>query len=157
MTGTQADTQAVIVERDYPHPPDRVWRALTLPHLIAEWLMRNDFRPVLGHRFTLHGDWGGVMDCEILAVEPHRTLSYRWTHAHDDPAQALDSVVTFTLVPIETGTRLRVEHAGFGPGQRQAHRGARAGWPRFLTRLEAMLARPDDTTGQASLLPKDRS
>jgi uncharacterized protein YndB with AHSA1/START domain len=136
-----AETRSVVVERDLPHPPGRIWRALTEPHLIAEWLMQNDFAPAVGHRFELRGDWGGVLDCEVLAVEPDRTLSYSWNHAHDDPAFSLESVVTFTLVPTETGTRLRVEQKGFRPDQRQAYGGARQGWPGFLDRLGEVAAR----------------
>ncbi|HEY0917953.1 SRPBCC family protein [Devosia sp.] len=134
------ETLSVSVERDIPHPPERIWRALTQPHLIAEWLMQNDFQPVAGHRFTLRGDWGGVLDCEVLAAEPHRALSYTWNFAHEDPAYDLRSVVTFTLTPTATGTRLRLEQTGFRPGQKQAHHGARAGWPRFLARLEEVAA-----------------
>ena len=68
---TASEIRSVVVERDIPHPPEKVWRALTQPHLIAEWLMRNDFVPAIGHRFNLQGDWGGVLDCEVLSIEPH--------------------------------------------------------------------------------------
>src|SRR3546814_8856135 len=70
-----------------------------------------------GHGFQLRGDWGHV-DCEILDVEPGRTLSYAWNTAHDDPAYALDSVVTFTLEPTPAGTLLRMEQVGFRPDQK---------------------------------------
>src|SRR5262249_30414331 len=76
MNETSTETRSVVVERDIPHPPEKIWRALTQPHLLEEWLMKNDFKPVVGHRFNLRGDWGGVLDCEVLAVEPNRTLSY---------------------------------------------------------------------------------
>src|SRR3546814_10514010 len=88
---TDNDVRSVTVEREIPHPPEKIWRALTTQHLIEEWLMKNDFGLDLGHRFQLRGDWGHV-DCEILDVEPGRTLSYAWNTAHDDPAYALDSV-----------------------------------------------------------------
>jgi Activator of Hsp90 ATPase homolog 1-like protein len=97
MNSPAIETRSVVVERDIPHPPEKIWRALTQPHLIEEWLMKNDFKPVVGHRFNLCGDWGGVLDCEVLAVEPNRTLSYTWNFAHDDAAYNLKSVVTFTL------------------------------------------------------------
>jgi uncharacterized protein YndB with AHSA1/START domain len=137
------ETRTVVVERAFAFPPERLWRALTQPHLIQEWLMKNDFQPVVGHQFNLSGDWGGVLDCEVLAVEPHRTLSYRWDYAHDDPAYALNSVVTFTLTPTPDGTHLRMEQAGFRPDQKQAFGGAHAGWNAFLTKLDALLARAD--------------
>jgi len=138
--GAAPETRSVVVERELPFPPEKVWRALTQPHLIEEWLMKTDFEPVEGRRFHLTGDWGGVLDCEVLAVEPHRTLSYRWDFAHEDPAFDLKSVVTFTLEPTETGVRLRMEQAGFRPNQKQAYGGAMAGWPRFLEKLEGVLA-----------------
>jgi len=141
MTQAAEETRTVVVERDMPHPPERIWRALTQPHLIEEWLMKNDFRPAVGHRFNLTGEWGGVLDCEVLAVEPGRTLAYTWNFAHEDEAYDLRSVVTFTLAPTAGGTRLRVEQAGFRPQQRQAYGGARAGWAQFLEKLEAVAAR----------------
>ena len=138
-----AETRTVVVEREFPHAPEKLWRALTQPHLIAEWLMKNDFAPVAGHRFNLTGDWGGVLDCEVRLVEPNRRLSYSWDFAHGDPAFDLRSVVTFTLEPIATGTRLRVEQVGFRPEQKQAFGGARAGWARFLEKLEDLLTALD--------------
>jgi uncharacterized protein YndB with AHSA1/START domain len=143
MTETPTGTRAVVVERELPHPPEKVWRALTQPHLIEAWLMKSDFQPVVGHAFNLRGDWGGVLDCQVLAVEPLRTLSYSWNFAHDDAALSLQSVVTFTLTPTRAGTHLRMEQAGFRPEQKQAYGGAHAGWRQFLARLEQVLARPD--------------
>ena len=143
MTNATTETRAVIVEREIPHSPEKIWRALTQPHLIEEWLMKNDFKPVVGHSFNLRGDWGGVLDCEVLAIEPNKTLSYTWNHTHEDAAFNLMSVVTFTLEPTSTGTRLRVEQSGFRPDQRQAYGGAHAGWRQFFEKLEQVLARTD--------------
>ncbi len=138
---TDTETRSVVVERDLPFPPEKVWRALTQPHLIEEWLMKNDFMPVVGHRFNLRGDWGGVLDCEVLAVDPNRSLAYTWNFKHDDAAYDLRSVVTFTLTPTSSGTRLRMEQAGFQPAQRQAFAGANAGWQRFFGNLQQVLER----------------
>ena len=140
MNDTATETRSVVVEREIPHPPEKIWRALTQPHLIAEWLMKNDFEPVVGHRFNLRGEWGGVLDCEVLAVEPNKTLSYTWDFAHDDAAYNLKSVVTFTLTPTGAGTRLRMEQSGFRPDQKQAFGGARVGWQQFFANLEQVLA-----------------
>jgi uncharacterized protein YndB with AHSA1/START domain len=137
------ETRTVVVERDIPHPPEKLWRALTQPHLIEEWLMKNDFEPLVGHHFKLRGAWGGVLDCEVLTLELNKTLSYTWNHAHADPAFSLQSVVTFTLTPTRTGTHLRMEQVGFHPEQKQAYGGAKAGWEQFLTRLEQVAARAD--------------
>ena len=131
---------SVVVERDLPYPAERLWRALTQPHLIAEWLMQNDFAPVVGHRFNLRGDWGGVLDCEVLAIEPQTSLSYSWNYVHEDPAFDLRSVVTFTLTPLPSGVRLSMEQSGFRPEQAQASGGARHGWRQFFDKLEQLLA-----------------
>jgi uncharacterized protein YndB with AHSA1/START domain len=138
-----AETRSVVIERDFPHPPEKLWRALTQPHLIEEWLMKNDFRLAVGHRFKLRGDWGGVLDCEVLTVEPNRTLSYTWDFAHEDAAYELKSVVTFTLTPTPAGTHLRVEQEGFRPDQKQAFGGAHAGWRQFFEKLEQVVSRTE--------------
>ena len=69
MSKAAAETLSVVVEREIPFPPEKIWRALTQPHLIEEWLMKNDFRPAVDHCFTLRGDWGAV-DCQVLTIEP---------------------------------------------------------------------------------------
>ena len=141
MNDTSIETRSVVVEREFAFPPEKLWRALTQPHLMEEWLMKNDFKPSVGHRFNLRGEWGGVLDCEVLTIEPHRRLAYTWNFAHDDPTFSLKSVVTFTLTPTAAGTHLRMEQAGFGPQQKQAYHGARAGWAQFLQKLEQVSAR----------------
>ncbi len=133
MTSAASETRSVVVEREFPFPPEKIWRALTQPHLIGEWLMKNDFKAVVDHRFNLHADWGAV-DCQVLAVEPDRILSYTWA------AYGLESVVTWTLTPTSIGTYLRMEQSGFRPDQEQAYHGAKAGWPQFLANLERVLA-----------------
>ncbi|HLG87991.1 MAG TPA: SRPBCC domain-containing protein [Alphaproteobacteria bacterium] len=136
MSNEATETRSVVVEREIPYPPEKIWRALTQPHLIEEWLMKNDFKPAVGERFTLRGDWGSV-DCQVMAAEPNRTLSYTWG------ALGLESVVTWTLTPTGTGTRLRMEQSGFRPDQQQAYQGAKYGWQRFFGALEQVLARTD--------------
>jgi uncharacterized protein YndB with AHSA1/START domain len=135
-TATAPETLSVVVERDFPHPPEKIWRALTQPHLIEEWLMKNTFKPVVGHGFNFSAAWGGV-DCRVLTVEPNKTLAYTWG------GLGLESVVTWTLTPTSTGTHLRMEQLGFRPDQPQAYHGAKAGWPRFFANLEQVLARAE--------------
>jgi uncharacterized protein YndB with AHSA1/START domain len=141
MNQTSAATRSVVVERELPFPAERIWRALTQPHLIEEWLMKNDFKPVVDHRFNLRKnpkpDVSIVVDCQVLAVEPHQTLSYTWS------AYGLQGVVTWTLTPTSTGTHLRMEQSGFRPDQKQAYHGARHGWQQYLAALEQLLARTD--------------
>lgn len=132
MTEASAEARSVVVERELPFPPERIWRALTQPHLIEEWLMKTDFEPVVGHRFSLTADWGGVA-CRVRTVEPNRTLSYTWD------TKDLESVITWTLTPTSSGTRLRMEQTGFRPDQQSYYRGATARWQRFLAALEQVV------------------
>jgi uncharacterized protein YndB with AHSA1/START domain len=134
MSETSSETLSVVVERELPFAPEKIWRALTQPHLLEEWLMKNDFKPVVDHQFKFRGDWGSV-DCQVMEVEPNKTLAYSWG------AMGLGSVVTWTLTPTSAGTQLRMEQVGFRPDQQQAYRGATAGWPRFFAALEQVLAR----------------
>jgi len=139
MNNPSGETRSVVVEREFAFPPDKIWRALTQPHLIEEWLMKNDFMPIVGHRFNLRStprpDVNIVLDCQVLVVEPNRTLSYTWA------GLGLESVVTWTLTPTRAGTHLRMEQSGFRSDQRQAYGGARSGWPRILEKLAQVLAR----------------
>jgi len=136
MSNTATETLSVVIEREIPFPPEKIWRALTQPHLIEAWLMKNDFKPVVDHRFNFSADWGAV-DCRVLVVEPNKTLSYTWA------AYGLESVVTWTLVPAGAGTHLRMEQSGFKPDQQQAYQGARFGWQKFLASLEQVVARTE--------------
>lgn len=138
MTTPESTTRSVIVEKEFPQPPEKVWRALTEKSLIEQWLMKNDFEPSVGHSFTLRMEpvkgWNGVIDCEVLAVEPFRVLVYTWG------ALGLGSVVTFTLTPTDSGTHVRVEQSGFGENQDQAYNGAKWGWQNFMGNLERVVA-----------------
>jgi len=136
MTSAATEIRSVIVEREIAHPPEKIWRALTQPHLIAEWLMNNDFAPVVGHSFKFSADCGSV-DCRVGTVEPNRSLAYSWD------AMGLESTVTWTLVPSGSGTLLRMEQAGFRRDQEQAYQGAKIGWRHFFASLEQVVARID--------------
>ena len=141
MTNIATETRTVVVEREVPHPPEKIWRALTQPHLIEEWLMKTDFQPVEGHKFTLRNEpkpsVSVVVDCKVLEVEPHKTLSYSWA------AFGLDSVVTFTLTPTPTGTIIRMGQSGFRPDQELAYKGAKAAWKQFFAALGKVIGQMD--------------
>jgi uncharacterized protein YndB with AHSA1/START domain len=138
MTEPITEQRSVVIEREFSFPPEKVWRALTESSLIEQWLLKNDFQPVAGHAFTLRADpvpnWNGIIDCQVLAVEPGKTLSYSWG------SLGLESVVTFTLTPTQTGTQLRMEHFGFRPDQEAAYKGAKYGWQNFMGKLEGVVA-----------------
>jgi uncharacterized protein YndB with AHSA1/START domain len=136
-----ATAGSVIVERVMPHAPEKIWRALTQSALMEEWLMQNDFQPVVGHRFNFRAapippHWNGVTDCEVLAVEPHRRLAYSWNASGEEAATGIKTVVTWTLTPVEGGTRVRMEQSGFRPHEEHAHRGATYGWQKMVAGLE---------------------
>jgi uncharacterized protein YndB with AHSA1/START domain len=138
---TTAPTRTLVIERDIPYPPEKLWRALTQPHLIEEWLMKNDFQPVVGQRFNFRAtpvpNWSGIIDCKVLVVEPNSRLSYSWG------AMGLESVVTWTLTPTSTGTHLRMEHSGFRSEEDANYKGATYGWKKFIGSLENVVARLD--------------
>ena len=126
---------SIRIETEYPHPPERVWTALTDPRAIAEWLMPNDFQPRLGHRFQFRianaRGWSGVVDCEVTWLEPPKRLSYTWR------SDKVDTVVDWSLQPTAKGTRLELVHSGFkGVGQtilRKFMMGP--GWSRMLEKV----------------------
>ncbi|HEV7157263.1 MAG TPA: SRPBCC domain-containing protein [Caulobacteraceae bacterium] len=144
MTETIAATRSVVIEQEMPHPPEKVWRALTQQALIAEWLMDNDFEAEVGHRFRLRAEpapnWNGIVEGEVLTVEPHQRLVYTWGSGGDQAASAPRTVVTWTLTPSQAGTLLRMEQSGFRPQDEAGFKGASFGWRRFLGALERVLA-----------------
>ena len=129
-----SDSKTVVVERSLSHPPEKVWRVLTEPEFIEEWLQKNDFKPEVDHCFRLSFDWGAV-ECRVFNVDPCRQLSYSWV------AGELESVITWTLTATDTGTLLRMEQTGFKADQPRFYHGARAGWPRFISAIEVILDR----------------
>ncbi len=137
MSDRQESTSAVVIERTFRQTPDKLWRALTESRLIAQWLMNNDFEPVVERKFQFRAEpvpqWDGVIECEVLIIDPEKRLSYSWR------SMGLTSGVLFTLTPAEGGTHLRMEHSGFGPDQLAAYQGAMYGWQKFLGNLERIV------------------
>ena len=131
-------TRSLVIEKELPHRLEKVWRALTQGPLIKEWLMDNDFQPVVGHRFDFRStpmpNWNGVIDSEVLVVEPNKKLSYSWN------SLGLKSVVVWTLVATKNGTLVRREQSGFQPDQEANYQGANYGWQKFIGNLERVVA-----------------
>jgi uncharacterized protein YndB with AHSA1/START domain len=136
----RTQTETISFEFDLHHSPEKVWRALTDPVLLTEWLL-----PVVeltlepGAAFTFktqpYPGWDGIVNCRILEIEANRKLSYTWS------VPFLDTVVTFTLTPTTTGTRLSLVQSGFTPDQRRESGGARYGWKLMGGKLVDLLAR----------------
>jgi uncharacterized protein YndB with AHSA1/START domain len=142
LTDTTApgQTEALSFEFGFPHPPEKVWRALTDPALLAEWLLPViDLKLERGAAFTFKtqpvGGWDGIVHCRIADIDPHRKLSYDWVVGD------MTTVVTFALTPTASGTRLTLQHSGFTPGQKQNFGGARYGWKLMGGRLVDLLGR----------------
>jgi uncharacterized protein YndB with AHSA1/START domain len=135
---TTTATRTLVIEREMPHPPEKIWRALTEGSLIKEWLMENDFQPIVGHGFKFRStpvpNWDGIINSEVLIVEPNKELSYSWG------TMGMESVVTWTLAATSGGTLVRMEHSGFGPDQDAAYKGAQYGWQKFIGGLERVVA-----------------
>jgi uncharacterized protein YndB with AHSA1/START domain len=131
-------TRSLVIERELPHPVEKVWRALTQGALIKQWLMDNDFQPVAGHKFKFHTtpmpNWNGIIDSEVLVLEPNKKLSYSWN------SLGLMSVVVWTLIATSSGTLLRMQQSGFGTDQDANYQGAKYGWQKFIGGLERVVA-----------------
>jgi uncharacterized protein YndB with AHSA1/START domain len=141
-----ADLRSVVIEREFQHPPEKVWRALTQSELLAEWVMQNDFKPVVGHKFNFRSQpnphWNGVTDCEVLVVEPNKRLSYSWNASGDEAVNGTKTVITWTLTPTKKGVHLRMEHSGFRAAEDKGFlEGAKFGWGKMLGALEVVLGR----------------
>ena len=139
---SQSDTLAF--EIDLKHSPQKVWRALTEPALLKDWLLPvTGLKLELGAAFTFQTqafqDWDGTVRCRMLEIEPLQKLRYAWAVGEME----LDTVLTFTLSPIEAGTRLSIVQSGFKPHQKQAFGGARYGWNMMGGRLIDLLAKGD--------------
>ncbi|MGA9569839.1 MAG: SRPBCC domain-containing protein [Candidatus Acidiferrales bacterium] len=136
-----ATTRSLVIEREMPHPPEKIWRALTQGPLIEEWLMKNDFQPVVGHQFSFHSTpvpgWDGIMQSEVLTIEPNSKLSYSWG------TMGTTSLVTWTLTPTKAGTHVRMEQTGFRSEQDAAYKGATYGWTKFIGKMEQVAGRLD--------------
>jgi len=124
------------LERVYPQAPSKVWRALTVPELVARWWAPGDIRAEVGHRFEMDmGKWG-KQPCEVLEVELERRFSYRFAEP------TLNTVITWELAPESSGTRLTLVHQGFdleSPVGRRAYEGMKPGWPGILERIATVL------------------
>ncbi|HEV7667969.1 MAG TPA: SRPBCC domain-containing protein [Thermoanaerobaculia bacterium] len=145
MTDSATAMRSLIVEREMPYPPEKVWRALTEGPLIEEWLMKNDFQPVVGHKFNFRSEpmpqWNGVTDCEVLAVDPPERLSYSWNASGDEAPGGMKTIVTWTLTPTSKGVLLRMEQSGFRPEDEGFYQGAGYGWNRMVGTLEEVVAK----------------
>ncbi len=122
-------TRSITMEFDLPHPPEKVWRALTEPELLAKWLMTTDMKLAVGQHFAFKSQptpgWDGVVSCEMKEIELHKRLQYSWG------SLGLDTVITWTLLPTSKGgTLLRLEQAGFPAesGKLPFFEGAKMGW-----------------------------
>ena len=136
-----SQSQSISFDFELHHVPEKVWRALTDPVLLTEWLL-----PVIelklepGAAFTFktqpYPGWDGTVDCRVLEIDAPKTLSYSWV-----VGGMLDTVVTFTLTPTASGTHLLLVQSGFKPDQKQNFGGARYGWRMMGGKLVDLLGR----------------
>ena len=152
VTDLKADTQDIVIDEVFPHTPDTLWKTLTTPELMGRWMMPpTDFAAIEGQAFTFKttpaGAWDGVIHCRVLEVVPGRRLAYAWQggdEANSGYGSPLDTVVTWTLSPVEAGTRVHLVHSGFvTPRNDTAYTNMSDGWVKVLARL-------DTATGEAN-------
>jgi uncharacterized protein YndB with AHSA1/START domain len=148
----QIDTQDIVVDEVFPHPPETIWRTLTTGALISRWMMEpTGFEPVEGKRFTFKttpaGAWDGVIHCQVLEVRPHERFAYAWKGGHQSNVgygSRLDTVVTFTLSRVAEGTRVRLVHSGFVlPKNDTAFNSMSEGWKKVVRNLDAVATEQD--------------
>ena len=138
----------LVVEQEMAHPAEKIWRALTQGPLLETWLMKNDFQPVVGHKFNFRAapappHWNGVVDCEVLAVEPPRRLAYSWNGSGEQAETGPKTVVTWTLTPTKAGVLVRMEQSGFREDQAWNMQGAEYGWKRMIAKLDEIAGELD--------------
>ena len=137
VTDAGSGMRSVVVEKEFAHRPEKVWRALTESDLIGQWLMENDFQLEVGRRFQLRSQpvqgWDGVIDCEVLVAEPYERLSYSWG------TMGMQNAVAWTLTPTAGGTLLRMEQTGFREDQEANYKGAMYGWRKFIGQMERVV------------------
>jgi uncharacterized protein YndB with AHSA1/START domain len=139
-TTARSQTESLSFEFDLPHSPQKVWRALTDPVLLAEWLLPVvDLKLEPGAAFTFktqpYPGWDGTVNCRVLEIETYKKISYAWVVVD------MDTVVTFTLTPTASGTRLSLVQSGFRADQKQNFGGARYGWKMMGGKLVDLLGR----------------
>ncbi len=143
---SKSHTQDIVVDRVFAHAPEKVWKALTTPELIARWIQMKPtgFAPAVGTRFTFQtspaGEWDGVVRCQVLEAIPNERLVYSWKSGHQGNVgygSALDTKVTFTLARVAEGTRVRLVHSGFVlPTNATAIKNLGEGWSKCAEDIE---------------------
>lgn len=128
----------------YEHSPEAVWEYLTNSELLAQWLMPNDFQPVVGHDFQFRTrplpqfDFDGIAHCKVLEIIPFKKLSYTWKGGTNNKI-TLDSIVVWTLTPIATGTELHLEHSGFVDNNTAIYAAMDAGWLKNMKEINSLI------------------
>ncbi len=130
----------------FSHPPEKVWDYLTNPELMTQWLMKNDFQPIVGYDFQFRTgpipslDFDGIFYCKVLEVVPFKRLSYSWNCGPGEGRITLESVVEWQLRPTEKGTDVFLEHSGFGKEENlDFFHGLSHGWLEKLSKIDALL------------------
>jgi len=152
---SKSATDEIVVEEVFPHAPETIWKVLTTSDLIGRWILMKPtgFEPVKGARFTFAttpaGAWDGLVRCEVLEVIPCERLVYSWKSGKEGNVgygSALDTVVTWTLVTVDGGTRLRLVHSGFvQPRNDTAFTNMSGGWKKVMRNLDTIASEHDSS------------
>jgi uncharacterized protein YndB with AHSA1/START domain len=129
----------------FKQSPQEVWEYLTKAELIAQWIMRNDFEPVLGHNFQFRTnpipslDLDGIFDCKVLEIVPFKKLTYSWKGGPGNGVTTLDTVAAWTLEPKDKGTELQLVHSGFNEANMSIFAGMTKGWLQNIQKMIDLL------------------
>jgi uncharacterized protein YndB with AHSA1/START domain len=146
------ETRDIVIDEVFPHAAETIWKTLTTADLIGRWLMQpTGFEATKGKAFTFQttpaGAWDGTIHCQVLEVVPPTRLSYAWKGGVEGMTgygSRLDTVVTWSLTPVEAGTRVRLVHAGFvTPKNDTAYTNMSEGWTKVVQRLDALTGEND--------------
>jgi uncharacterized protein YndB with AHSA1/START domain len=140
--GRFIDEATLEYERIFPHPIERVWRAITEPAEMREWFAAGTPESISlprdpggDWRIGDQGGWAG----RVTRLDPPRLV--RFDHAPGAPSCDAGAYFQYELEPVAGGTRMLFTHhlPGVAGGLARAGDGVAGGWHEIFDRLTEWL------------------